>query len=625
MIDNLGGFSAVAAADVVLATCVGSGADSLSKLCFEMVLVDETAQSTEPSSLVPLTRGCRQLVLVGDHRQLRPTVISDEAAQRGLRLSLFERMMRHGVAPLLLDTQYRMHRSLAEFASARFYKGRLRSGTPDEARPQPRGVPWPNAGCSAALLLSSSPEEGVGQSKRNSGEAAVLFQLLQDVLAAGELRPCDIGVVSPYAAQVALLRQCADSLPNGRAIEVKTVDGFQGREKELILFSAVRSNRSGHVGFLSDARRLNVMLTRARRGLVVVGDPTTLVASTHWADWLAWVEAQQAVLECTPSLNGAFGAPWPVAGWRMPPRPPRRRDGSPSSDVDETGRRRRWDGDSGSDDEQKKGAGFGANVVSRRERRRREKEARRAVGSAEAQSAEAEWKAQLRAAQRDHDVAAFSGGGREALPPPPAVAEGEADWLAADGAVAPAASMEGGLDGALGVNATSGDATSGENATSGLDASSAVTTDPSAHRTGPSADGTAPSADMAAAAALSATHAAARGWPAGDALLADSLGEEEIDSDEPAQVERRREAGRLVRQRLASEPPAQSLLAAADAFISRVKLESSSAPAKPSSAGVDALLPNWCEARDAASGDVFYHCTMTGETCFQRPSLDGRA
>jgi len=133
MPDALGGNGAIASADVVLATCVGSGGEALSKLVFEMVLIDETAQSTEPSCLVPLTRGCRQLVLVGDHKQLRPTVVSEDAARRGLSLSLFERMMRHGVAPLMLDTQYRMHRSLAEFASDRFYRGKLRSGTADAA------------------------------------------------------------------------------------------------------------------------------------------------------------------------------------------------------------------------------------------------------------------------------------------------------------------------------------------------------------------------------------------------------------------------------------------------------------------------------------------------------------
>ena len=99
------GAAAVAAADVVLCTCVGSGADSIAKHAYPAVLIDETAQSTEPSCLVPLCHGCRQLVLVGDHKQLRPTVVSDEAARNGLALSLFERMARLGIRHLDLGLQ----------------------------------------------------------------------------------------------------------------------------------------------------------------------------------------------------------------------------------------------------------------------------------------------------------------------------------------------------------------------------------------------------------------------------------------------------------------------------------------------------------------------------------------
>ncbi|EOD13888.1 hypothetical protein EMIHUDRAFT_44663, partial [Emiliania huxleyi CCMP1516] len=189
-----------------------------------------------------------------------------------------------------LDTQYRMHPSLATFVSTCFYRGKYLSGVADAKRPQPRGLRWPSPSCNAALLVSGSGEEGAGQSKRNPGEASAVVSLLRD------LRPAEVGVVTPYGAQVGLLRQQVSSLPGGREIEVKSVDGFQGREKELIVFSAVRSNRSGSLGFVSDARRLNVMLTRAKRGLVIVGDPTTLVRSRHWADWLEWIEGQRAVL-----------------------------------------------------------------------------------------------------------------------------------------------------------------------------------------------------------------------------------------------------------------------------------------------------------------------------------------
>ena len=218
MTDALGGPSAIAECDVLLCTCVGSGAESVGRYSFPAVLIDETAQSTEPSCLVPLTHGCRQLALVGDHKQLRPTVISDTAAERGLSLSLFERLLRAGVPPFLLDTQYRMHPSLAAFPSAEFYAGKLLSGLPPEARPQLRGFRWPSEQTNVALMPSTSEEEGgEGTSKRNSGEASTVASVLRHFLNAGELLPQQIGVVTPYAAQVACCALPAHPRPNAHA------------------------------------------------------------------------------------------------------------------------------------------------------------------------------------------------------------------------------------------------------------------------------------------------------------------------------------------------------------------------------------------------------------------------
>ncbi|KAL3907957.1 MAG: hypothetical protein SGPRY_009983, partial [Prymnesium sp.] len=225
---------------------------------------------------------------------------SEEASRRGLKRSMFERLLRLGVEPYLLDTQYRMHPSLALFPSKEFYAGRYTSGVSAEDRPQLRGFTWPRSSVNAALVLSTSPEDaGSSLSKRNAGEAHMIVSIIQSVLSAGELGLRDIGVV-------ALIRQLCMSLPNARSLEVNSVDGFQGREKELILFSAVRSG-SRSMGFVADERRLNVLLTRARRGLVVVGDPKTLVNSRHWADWLAWVEE--------------VGVVYDSPRWRMPERP----------------------------------------------------------------------------------------------------------------------------------------------------------------------------------------------------------------------------------------------------------------------------------------------------------------
>lgn len=268
MADRLGGPSAVETAEVVLATTTAVGGNLFVKAKFPLVLMDEVAQATEPSVLVPVTHGCRQLVLLGDHKQLRPTVVSDRAAEGGLRFSLFERLIKCGAPPLMLDTQYRMHPSLCAFPSLEFYKGKLLSGVLPEARPQLRGFRWPRPDVSVALVPSRSPEDGgaASSSKRNQGEAQQLVSVLRAVLAEGELSGKEVGVVTPYKAQVAALRQLIhQGLPGGRAVEVMSVDGFQGREKEAIVISLVRSNAKRSVGFLSEARRMNVAVTRGRR------------------------------------------------------------------------------------------------------------------------------------------------------------------------------------------------------------------------------------------------------------------------------------------------------------------------------------------------------------------------
>jgi len=579
MADALGGVAAAAAgAEVVLATCVGSGADSLSKMAFEYVLIDETAQSTEPSCLVPLTHNCRSLVLVGDHKQLRPTVICEDAASRGLKLSMFERLLHSGVVPLMLDTQYRMHRSLGAFPSNRFYHGKLQSGTPDEKRLQPRGVPWPAHNVNVAFMPSSSAEDGSGESKRNSGEAHALIALLRSVLSAGELLPSDVGVITPYSAQVAQLRQMAAALPGGRAVEIMTVDGFQGREKELIIFSAVRSGRSGSLGFVADERRLNVMLTRAKRGLVVIGDPRTLVHSRHWADWLSFIEKAHAVV-------GDYS-------WVMPNRPPRARGRSPSEDIDALGRRRRRDereSDSDSEAERKLKESFTSRAKSRKQQRK----ARRAAaavssGGAEGQSAEEEqWRVMVRqaaeaAARDEHLIAQMGEAGYELarvadgaddefIPPPPIEDGSEAANLGANGS-AGAASHE--------VHRTSEYHASGEALAFGLKASAAKRKKLS---------------DLSAFELAAHTAEAAAEPP----------------REDPALLEWRRAEGRRKREALAKTVTPTIEVANEEEELSAAALDGGAAAAAE-------LLPNWIERTDEQGG-TYFHCTSTREASRRRP------
>ncbi len=279
-------------AQVLCCTCIGVGHQLLDGRRFSRVLLDEATQATEPASLVPLVRGARQIVLVGDHRQLPPTVISRRAENGGLRRSLFERLVAMGIEPMLLDTQYRMHPAISDFPNRTFYEGRLVDGITAADRPNPAGLLWNDWEVPMAFLPVNGDEllSPDGASKENPAEAGWVAKILENLLQAGDLEEADIGIITPYAGQVRAIR---DALPERNdSVEVHTVDGYQGREKEVIIFSCVRSNSDGTVGFLSDERRLNVALTRAKRGLIVIGDPDTLRNDETWASWLDYIRGR---------------------------------------------------------------------------------------------------------------------------------------------------------------------------------------------------------------------------------------------------------------------------------------------------------------------------------------------
>ena len=285
-------------AEVICSTNIGSGHRMLDGRRFPIVLMDEATQAVEPSSLIPISKGCRQLILVGDHKQLPPTVISRKAEREGLGRSLFERLIDVGIQTNLLDVQYRMHPVLREFPSARFYDDRLNDGCQAADRPAPAGILWPDWDHPFAFipLEGVEDEEQEGGSRSNPIEAARIYDLVQGLLLPGDVLASEVGIITPYSGQVRALCDIFDR-NKGReqggpfaGLEINTVDGYQGREKDVIIFSAVRSNADGVVGFLSDQRRLNVAITRAKRGLVVVGDPKTLRYDPTWRSWLDWAE-----------------------------------------------------------------------------------------------------------------------------------------------------------------------------------------------------------------------------------------------------------------------------------------------------------------------------------------------
>ena len=294
-------------ADVVCVTTIASGTKLLNKVAFGAILMDEAAQTTEVSALVPLAHlRADRLVLVGDHCQLPATALSLEAETRGLTLSLFQRLVMRGFPSYFLDTQFRMHPVIAEHSSEAFYDSKLLSGVSAAMRPPPAGFEWPCPSEGLAFIDTGGSQDCSEERDRlswcNPGEAVLLTQILASILSTGELAASQIGIVTPYMGQVRTLRRLIDkylslSPAASQELLVASVDSFQGREKELILFSAVRCNKAGHVGFLADWRRLNVMLTRARRGLIIVGDRWTLRADPFWRTYVDWAERRGYALD----------------------------------------------------------------------------------------------------------------------------------------------------------------------------------------------------------------------------------------------------------------------------------------------------------------------------------------
>ncbi|NXT64059.1 SMBP2 protein, partial [Chaetops frenatus] len=278
--------AALSQASVVLATNTGASSDGPLKLLpethFDLVVIDECAQALEASCWIPLLKAPK-CILAGDHKQLPPTIISHRAAAEGLSLSLMERLAgRYGEqAVRMLTVQYRMHQHIMEWASSELYGGRL-SAHPSVAQHLLRDLPGVSSTeeTSTPLLLIDTAGCGLfelevedEQSKGNPGEVQLVGMHVQALVDAG-VKARDIAVVAPYNLQVDMLRQhLCHSHPE---LEIKSVDGFQGREKEAVILSFVRSNKKGEVGFLAEERRINVAVTRARRQVAVVCDSHTV-------------------------------------------------------------------------------------------------------------------------------------------------------------------------------------------------------------------------------------------------------------------------------------------------------------------------------------------------------------
>jgi len=294
----------LANADVICCTCVGAGDPRLAKIKFRNVLIDESTQSAEPECMIPLVLGCKQVVLVGDHKQLGPVIMNKKAAKAGLNQSLFERLVKLGFAPIRLNVQYRMHPCLSKFPSNMFYEGTLMDGvTIPQRLKKDVDFPWPVAEKPMMFWSNLGNEEisASGTSYLNRTEASNVEKIVTRFFKAG-VKPSAIGVITPYEGQrsyIVSTMQNTGSMKKEwyKEVEVASVDAFQGREKDYIVLSCVRSNDNQGIGFLSDPRRLNVALTRAKYGLVIIGNPKVLSKHELWHHLLVHFKDQNCLVE----------------------------------------------------------------------------------------------------------------------------------------------------------------------------------------------------------------------------------------------------------------------------------------------------------------------------------------
>lgn len=287
---------------VFACTLVGAANSAMKGMKFPVVFIDEAAQGLEAATWIPIQKA-QKVVMAGDHCQLPPTIKSYEAAKAGLRETLFEKVIKRQVyASKMLDLQYRMPELIMGFSSEYFYHHGLKAAentnfhylNPEE--PVLEFIDTAGSG-----YVEQTEEESL--STFNLEEARFALKYLESLIkrvgvAVIKNSQWNIGLIAPYRAQVRRFNELVfDSyeFPNLRAfselLTIDSIDGFQGQERDIIVISLVRSNTQGEIGFLSDTRRMNVALTRAKRKLIVIGDSATLSAHPFYNAFLDYVEA----------------------------------------------------------------------------------------------------------------------------------------------------------------------------------------------------------------------------------------------------------------------------------------------------------------------------------------------
>ena len=295
-------------AEVILTTCVGAQHSLIGDAVFDCVVVDEATQAPDPIMLIPLSRA-KVAVLAGDPNQLGPVVSGGPSVEAMLGSTLFDRLAR-AETTVMLEQQHRMHVDIMNFPSRSMYEGKLYASIavvnhrledlddvkPDPLRPKPlwlidtAGKDWleERTDFEPGGSLNTMPAFQIDPSTFNTSNAERVAAEARRLLSRG-LPPTEIAIIAAYSAQARHLRELLRA-ERAQGLEIGTVDGFQGREKEAVIVDLVRSNDTGEIGFLSNTRRMNVALTRARRFLLVIADSATLGDHAYYAAFLSYVD-----------------------------------------------------------------------------------------------------------------------------------------------------------------------------------------------------------------------------------------------------------------------------------------------------------------------------------------------
>ena len=275
---------------IVLCTNFDSSNNLFKLISFPFVIIDESNQSNELNSIIPLIHHCEQLVLIGDNKQLMPNNYSNESNKLGLNKSLLERLYDFQINYCILDTQYRMHSSLFEFSSKEFYDNKIISGISNEWRILQK-IKFPNPNYNIMFINVNGNEqfEQKLNSIYNEFEVNKVLNIVNKI--SNEINDKSIGIISPYYSQVKRIKKAIyDNKIFEDNICIDLIEAFQGIEKDIIIISLVKSSDSGKINFINDYRKVNFLLTRAKFGLIVIGNENYIKNNEYLKKWYQFVQ-----------------------------------------------------------------------------------------------------------------------------------------------------------------------------------------------------------------------------------------------------------------------------------------------------------------------------------------------